>query len=121
MVAAAIEIVGMSEFVQELDRGLDTPLAEGARNLSGGQKCRIAIARALLREPSLLILDESTNGLEPALEAAILKRLRERRDLTVLVISHRSDNADAADQVATIEDGLIRIKKRVGVGACSRP
>ena len=118
---AAIEFVGLNDFLHGLEDGLDTPLAEGGRNLSGGQKCRIAIARALLRDPSLLILDESTNGLEPALEAAILKRLRERRDLTVLVISHRRDNADAADQIATIEDGSIRIEKSVGKRACTAP
>ena len=120
-VAAALDLVGMNDFVRGLDDGLDTLLAESGRNLSGGQKCRIAIARALLRDPSLLILDESTNGLEPALEAAILRRLRARRDLTILVISHRRDNADAADQIVTIEGGSIRIEKRVGARECTAP
>ena len=120
-VAAALDVVGMGDFVRELDDGLDTPLVESGRNLSGGQKCRIAIARALLRNPSLLILDESTNGLEPALEAAILARLRERRGLTVLVISHRRDNADAADQIATIEGGAIRMERRFSARGCTAP
>ena len=120
-VSAALDLVGMNDFVRGLDDGLDTPLAESGRNLSGGQKCRIAIARALLRDPSLLILDESTNGLEPALEAAILRRLRAHRDLTILVISHRRDNADAADQIATIERGSIRIERRIGAQECTAP
>lgn len=109
----ALSAAGALDFVEALPQGLDTHLAERAKTISGGQKCRIAIARALMRRPSLLILDESMGGVEVALEADIIQRLRNMPDLATLIISHRWDNAHLADQVATLDAGSLHVTQPV--------
>ncbi|WP_349371501.1 ATP-binding cassette domain-containing protein [Salinarimonas sp.] len=110
-IEAALAAAGALEIVEGLPQGLATRLAERGRNFSGGQRCRIAIARALIRDPALVILDESTGGLEGALEADIVARLRARPGLAVLVISHRRENAAGADQVVALEGGRLRVER----------
>lgn len=97
-----------AQFVQTLPEGLDTVVGDRGSRLSGGERQRISLARALLREPQLLILDEPTSALDGGNEAAIaaaLQRLRGR--LTVLLIAHRGALAEVADRTITIAAGRI--------------
>ena len=97
-----------ADFVDLLPQGLDTPLGDGGRRLSGGERQRLMLARALLREPQLLILDEATSALDAANEAAVasaVERLRGR--MTIVIISHRGGLLDLADLVVTLDRGRI--------------
>lgn len=95
-------------FVHDLPGGIDCPLGERGRQLSGGERQRIVLARALLRDPSLLILDEATSALDSAAEAAVARAIAGlARQRTILIIGHRSVLTDIADRVVVLEDGQI--------------
>jgi ABC-type multidrug transport system fused ATPase/permease subunit len=95
-------------FIEALPQGFATPVGDQGGALSGGQKRRIALARALVRRPSLLILDETTNALDEEMERHLISTLRQQEHLTVLVISHRSVSAQWADLSFMLEDGRLR-------------
>lgn len=95
-------------FVHALPQGLDTPLGEGGRQLSGGERQRVVLARALLRDPVLLVLDEATSALDAANEAAIVEALaRLKQRMAVVVICHRGALVDIADRIVTMEAGRV--------------
>lgn len=99
-----------AQFVFALPDGLDTPVGEAGQRLSGGERQRVVLARALLRSPSLLILDESTSALDAGNEAAIAAAIAALRGrLTVLIIGHRGALQHIADQTVTLRDGKIDI------------
>jgi len=95
-------------FVSSFAEGYDTMIAEKGASLSGGQKQRLSIARALTRNPEILILDDSTSALDLATEAKLQKALRERlRDTTVIMIAQRIASVQSADRIAVLENGTI--------------
>lgn len=109
----ALSIAGANDLIKVVAGGLMGQLAERGRNLSGGQRCRIAIARCLLRKPALLILDESTGGLEGEIEADIIERIRALPGIAVLVISHRLENAHRADQIVFLDAGRLKVDRPI--------
>jgi ATP-binding cassette subfamily B protein len=107
-IQAAVEAAQAAEFIARLPRGLQTPLGEGGARLSGGEKQRLAIARALLRDPRILILDEATAHLDAASEAALNTALRRLvRHRTAIVISHRLASMLAPDRIFVIGQGRL--------------
>ncbi|MEM9484210.1 MAG: peptidase domain-containing ABC transporter [Cyanobacteria bacterium P01_F01_bin.116] len=109
-IVEACQLTGASEFINDLPDGYLTVLGEFGSNLSGGQLQRLAIARALVLKPSILILDESTSALDPISEAEVLQRLLlQRRGHTTVVISHRSSVNRIVDWVAVINNGAADI------------
>ena len=96
------------DFIMKLPLQYDTPISEMGASLSGGEKQRIALARAFLKKASILILDEPTSALDGLTEAKIFKRLSEvAKDKTVFLISHRLSTIKHADQIMTLKDGYV--------------
>jgi ABC-type multidrug transport system fused ATPase/permease subunit len=107
-IVAAARAAGAHEFVELLPQGYDTVLGPRGDGLSGGQKQRLAIARTLLRDPAVLVLDEPTTGLDAENEDKVLAGLeRLMRDRTVIVITHSPKLAALADRTVALKDGRI--------------
>lgn len=97
-----------SEFVYQKENGLESKLDQGGLNLSGGQKQRLCIARALLKNPKILILDDSTSAVDTATEAKITKHLNhELKDTTKIIIAQRVSSVVNADKIIVMNDGMI--------------
>ena len=104
----ACGIARVDEFIDRLDNGYDTELGQGGVNVSGGQKQRLCIARAILKEPKVLILDDSTSAVDTATETAIQEGLREAFPLmTKIIIAQRITSVMNADKIIILEDGKI--------------
>jgi ATP-binding cassette subfamily B protein len=102
------KIAHCHEFITKLPEGYNTLVAEGGASLSGGEKQRIAIARAILKNAPILLLDESTASLDPDNEAKINNALDElMKDKTVFVIAHRLNTIQQADQIMLLNNGTI--------------
>jgi ATP-binding cassette, subfamily B, bacterial len=100
--------VAQAEFVHDLPWGLDTRIGEQGLSLSGGQRQRLALARAVVRRPRLLVLDDATSAVDPAVEARILDALRSTdRPSTVVVIAYRQATISLADEVVWLEQGQV--------------
>jgi ATP-binding cassette, subfamily B, bacterial HlyB/CyaB len=105
-IVQAAQLAGAEEFIERLPRGYDTPVEEGAVNFSGGQRQRLAIARALLVDPPILIFDEATSALDAESEAIVnasLMRIAQNR--TVIIITHRLSSLAMADSILVLERG----------------
>jgi ABC-type bacteriocin/lantibiotic exporter with double-glycine peptidase domain len=108
-IVAAAKFVGAHDFIQSLPEGYDTELGERGQGLSLGQRQLISIARALVRNPRILILDEATSSLDHATEANLLDNLRRAgRGRTIVHVSHKPSVLRACDLVMLIEDGILR-------------
>jgi len=100
------------DFIMSFPNGYDTDLGQGGVNVSGGQKQRLCIARALLKKPRILIMDDSTSAVDSATEAKIRTSFRENlKDTTILIIAQRVSSVQEADKIIVIDDGRI-----VGIG-----
>lgn len=112
-VIAAAEIAEAHDFIMALPNGYDTIVGERGQKLSGGQRQRISIARAVLKDPPVLILDEATSSVDNETEAAIQRSLeRIVKNRTTIVIAHRLSTIRNADRIFVLEDGALREEGR---------
>ena len=104
----ALKIAQAWEFVQKLPDGLDSRVEQGGKNFSGGQRQRLCIARALVKSPQILILDDSFSALDLATDAALRKALKENTNgMTVLIVTQRSTTVKSADLILVVHDGML--------------
>ena len=105
---AALKTAQAYDFVEQKGEGLDLRVEQEGRNFSGGQKQRLAIARALVRRPEILILDDSASALDFATDAALRKAIKtDTENMTVFIISQRVSTVRNADQIVVLDDGLV--------------
>jgi ATP-binding cassette subfamily B protein len=104
----ALDDANISELVESLPDGLDTVVGDRGYRLSGGEKQRLAIARLILKAPSIVVLDEATAHLDSESEAAVQRALkRVLADRTSLVNAHRLSTVREADQILVVDDGRV--------------
>ncbi|MBN9139832.1 MAG: ABC transporter ATP-binding protein [Micrococcales bacterium] len=109
---AALEIAQARDFVEAMPEKLEAPIAQGGTNVSGGQRQRLAIARALVKRPEIYVFDDSFSALDTATDARLRQALaREVGDATMIVVAQRVSTILQADQIVVLEDGAI-----VGLG-----
>lgn len=107
----AVSIAQAREIVEK--QGLDYKIQQGGKNLSGGQRQRLTIARALVKQPEILILDDSASALDYATDARLRKAIKEEtKGMTVFIVSQRASSVRYADQIIVLDDGKI-----VGIGS----
>ncbi|MBQ9517452.1 MAG: ABC transporter ATP-binding protein [Eubacterium sp.] len=107
-VIAVCKAAQAHDFIMEQPDGYDTDLSQGGLNLSGGQKQRLCIARAMLKNPKILILDDSTSAVDTATEAKIRRSFyNELKDTTVIIIAQRISSVKEADEIIVLDDGKI--------------
>ncbi|HWB88061.1 MAG TPA: ABC transporter ATP-binding protein [Acidimicrobiia bacterium] len=108
----ALEIAQAREFVEAMPDGLDSPIAQGGTNVSGGQRQRLQIARALIKRPEIYIFDDSFSALDLATDARLRRALQPiTRDATVVIVAQRVSTIADADRILVLEDG-----RAVGIG-----
>lgn len=108
----ALEVAQARDFVEAMPEGLHTPIAQGGTNVSGGQRQRLQIARALIREPEIYVFDDSFSALDLATDARLRRALEPiTRESTVVIVAQRVSTIIDADQILVLEDG-----RKVGLG-----
>src|SRR4030081_448092 len=108
----ALEVAQGREFVEEMPGGLEAPIAQGGTNVSGGQRQRLSIARALVRKPEIYLFDDSFSALDLATDARLRAALQPHtKNATVLIVAQRISTIMNADQILVLEDGI-----NVGLG-----
>ena len=108
----ALRTAQAEDFVRALAEGLDAPVAQGGTNFSGGQRQRLAIARALVRRPEIYLFDDSFSALDLATDARLRAALRPiTRDAAVVIVAQRVSTIVDADQIVVLDDGAV-----VGLG-----
>ncbi|MEU2173322.1 ABC transporter ATP-binding protein [Nocardia sp. NPDC019219] len=104
----ALEIAQAADFVREMPEGLQTPVAQGGTTVSGGQRQRLAIARALVKRPRVYLFDDSFSALDVATDARLRAALKpETADASVLIVAQRIATIRDADQIVVLEDGAV--------------
>ncbi|MGZ0219551.1 MAG: ATP-binding cassette domain-containing protein, partial [Acidimicrobiales bacterium] len=112
-VSAAIDDAAATDFVADLPLGVETEIGERGLTLSGGQRQRLAIARTLVADPVVLVLDDATSAIDVAVEERIHNALERRRaNRTTILIAHRLSTIALADRVILIEDGKVSASGR---------
>ena len=105
---AALKTAQAFDFVEEKGQGLELPVEQEGRNFSGGQKQRLAIARAVVRKPEILILDDSASALDFATDAALRKAIKhDTENMTVFIISQRVSTVRNSDKIIVLDDGKV--------------
>ena len=108
----ALSFAQASDFVSSKAGGLNAVVEQNGRNFSGGQKQRLTIARAFIRKPQILILDDSASALDYATDARLRQAIRDMSpNITVFVVSQRTSSIRHADQIIVLDDGQV-----VGIG-----
>jgi ATP-binding cassette subfamily B protein len=109
---AALEVAQARDFVEAMPGGLEAPIAQGGNNVSGGQRQRLAIARALIRQPEIYLFDDSFSALDLATDARLRRALKPiTAHATVLIVAQRVSTITDADQIVVLEEGAV-----VGLG-----
>jgi ATP-binding cassette subfamily B multidrug efflux pump len=104
----ALDVAQARDFVEAKGEGLDLVIDQGGHNLSGGQRQRLTIARALVRDPQILIMDDSASALDFATDARLRKAIRENtKDMTVFIVSQRATTIRNADTILVLDDGKL--------------
>jgi ATP-binding cassette subfamily B protein len=104
----ALEVAQAKGFVERLEGGLDAPIAQGGTNVSGGQRQRLAIARALVRRPEIYLFDDSFSALDYATDAALrLALARETAEATVVIVAQRVSTIRDADRIVVLDEGRV--------------
>jgi ATP-binding cassette subfamily B protein len=104
----ALEVAQAREFVEQLPEGLNAPIAQGGSNVSGGQRQRLAIARALVRAPEIYLFDDSFSALDYATDAALRSALaRETGRATVVIVAQRVATIRDADRIVVLDEGAV--------------
>ena len=104
----AIDIAQLKDEIATFPKGLDTPIGTRGMSISGGQKQRLALARALVGKPRVLILDDCTSALDARTEARLWTRLHEvMPEMTAVLITHRPDTLERADMIYVLQDGRV--------------
>lgn len=104
----AVEIAQAKEFVEKLPEGYNTRINQGGKNLSGGQRQRLTIARALVRNPKILILDDSFSALDYVTDASLREALKKNfKNTTIIMVSQRANTIKNADKIIVLDDGRI--------------
>ncbi|MEG2708941.1 MAG: ABC transporter ATP-binding protein [Vagococcus sp.] len=104
----ALDIAQATEFVSQKEKGLDEPISEGGSNFSGGQKQRLAIARALIRKPAIYVFDDSFSALDYKTDATLRARLKhETTESTVLIVAQRVSTIMHADKIVVLNEGEV--------------
>ena len=104
----ALEISQSAEFVDNKPEGLETPVSQGGKNLSGGQKQRLTIARALVRQPEILILDDSASALDYATDLKLRRAIHGMEKApAVFIVSQRASSILSADCIIVLDDGEV--------------
>ncbi len=104
---AACRAAHADEFLRRMPDGLDTDLGQGGVNVSGGQKQRLCIARTLLKQPKVLIFDDSTSAVDTATESGIRRALAELDGVTKIIIAQRISSVQSADMIVILDDGRL--------------
>ncbi len=105
----AMQISGLDSIIQQTGYGLDTPVGENGLALSGGQRQAVSLARALIRDPAVLVFDEPSTGLDSTLEARLKSRLAGYLEgRTYIMVTHRSSMLDLVDRLVLLENGRVR-------------
>ncbi|MDR6612708.1 ABC transporter ATP-binding protein [Leifsonia sp. 1010] len=104
----ALEVAQARDFVEAMPEGLDAPIAQGGTNVSGGQRQRLAIARALVRKPEIFVFDDSFSALDTATDARLRAALaQDVTDATMIVVAQRVSTIVDADQIIVLDDGRV--------------
>lgn len=104
----ALEIAQAADFVRDLEGGLEAPIAQGGTNVSGGQRQRLSIARALVAQPEIYLFDDSFSALDYATDAALREALRsETQGATVIIVAQRVNTIREADRIVVLEAGRV--------------
>ena len=108
-IVAACKMACAHEFISDFPQGYDTWIEQGGANVSGGQKQRLCIARALLKKPKILILDDSTSAVDTKTDASIRKALKEYiPETTKIIIAQRIASVEEADRIIVMEGGTVQ-------------
>ena len=107
-IGLALTELGLSDWLAQLPAGLQTPVGERGEALSVGERQLVAVARAYLADPDLLVLDEATSAVDPATEVRLQRALDSlTRGRTTLAIAHRLSTAEAADEILVVDAGVV--------------
>ena len=104
----AIEISEIKDLISSLENGIHTKVSALSSNFSGGEKQRIAIARAIYRDTPILLLDEFTNAIDDKTEKLILSNIKKLKNKTLIMISHKKNTIDYCDKVLQLQSGILK-------------